>query len=301
MDPQIKNFLDYLLTEKRYSPHTLRSYQNDLLKLDAFVTEKFSEGLNKGEILWAKVPSWVLRGFLAKHFGRLHANSLSRRIAAIRSFFRFLVTRNILTEDISLELQAPKRPKTLPKFLEIEEAYQLMNSPEGSDFIAIRDRAILELFYTAGLRVSELANLKQVDVDLSEKMLRVQGKGNKERVVPMGESAALAIQKYLAVRESQQVSPGHEAFMFLGARGKRIHPSVIAKQLKYYATKIGLPKELSPHMLRHSFATHLLGAGADLRGIQELLGHASLSTTQKYTHISLDKLMDVYDKAHPKA
>lgn len=301
MDVQLEKFLEYLRTEKRYSKHTLRSYENDLKPLEGFIRESFPQAVEQKDLQWDKVPLWVLRGYLAVSFGKLHANSLARRIAAIRSFFRFLVRHKSIKQDLSLELQAPKKPKNLPKFLEVEEAFRLMEMPSEDGFVGLRDRAILELFYTAGLRVSELAGLRQEDLDLPGALVRVKGKGNKERFVPMGQQAREAIQAYLELREGQKIQAGHESFVFLGKQGKKIHPSVIAKQLKDYAAQMGLAKNLSPHMLRHSFATHLLGAGADLRGIQELLGHASLSTTQKYTHISLDKLMDVYDKAHPKA
>ena len=202
---------------------------------------------------------------------------------------------------MTLELAAPKQAQRLPEFLDIEEAFRLMEAPDKNDFASLRDRAILELFYTSGLRVGELAPLKLTALDLKDGMVRVRGKGNKERLVPLGSRAREALEAYFGVRSEIQAHPGHEEYVFIGKRGKQIHPSVITKRLKAYAAKVGVGKNISPHTLRHTFATHLLGGGADLRGIQELLGHASLSTTQKYTHIDLDKLLEVYDKAHPKA
>jgi len=297
----IERFLEHLKTEKRYSAHTLKNYRIDLEDLQAFLKKEFPQYDGGGEIRWNQVPLFALRSYLSRAHSRLKPASLARKIATLRSFYHFMEKYGCIAKNIARELASPKIPKALPKFLDVDEAFRLMEAPAGKDFQGVRDRAILETFYSSGLRVSELAHLKTKQVDLSECLVRVTGKGGKERVVPIGVKAREAIEQYLVLRNQHAVTPGHEEFLFLGQQGKTIHVRVIAKQLEQYCRLLGLGKNVTPHMLRHSFATHLLNGGADLRGIQELLGHASLSTTQKYTHINLDKLMDVYDKAHPKA
>ncbi len=298
---RVEEFLTYLRTEKNCSAHTLRNYAIDLRELAEFLKTQHPEWAKDGEVQWERLPLLPLRAYLARAHGRLKASSLGRRIASLRSFYKFLAKRGLIRRNVALELSAPKLPKTLPKFLDVDEAFRLMELPQGEGFEARRDRAILELFYSSGLRIGELTSLKTPALDLKEGMVRVQGKGRKERLIPVGKKACAALAAYLEVRPQIQAQSGFEDFIFLGKQGKAIHPRVIAKRLRAYALKLGLPKNVTPHMLRHSFATHLMNNGADLRGIQELLGHASLSTTQKYTHISLDKLMDVYDKSHPKA
>jgi integrase/recombinase XerC len=309
LNPKITEYLNYLKTEKQYSSHTLKNYRIDLIEIDAFLRENFSQFTKKDSIAWDKVPLFALRSYFSRVHGRLKVRSISRRMASLRSFYRYMVKRGYLEHNPTLDLAAPKQPQTLPVFLDIEEAFRLMEAPgqginasKGNGaFHSCRDRAILELFYTAGLRVGELTNLKAPDLDLKEGWVRVKGKGRKERLVPVGKRALEAVKKYLEVRSEVSAQAGHEAYLFLGERGRKIHASVITLKLKQYARQVGVGKKLSPHVLRHTFATHLLNGGADLRGIQELLGHASLSTTQKYTHINLDKLLEVYDKAHPKA
>lgn len=297
----LEEFLTYLRTEKNCSPHTLKNYAIDLREVTEFFRQEQPEWIKGGEVCWEELPLLPLRAYLARAHGRLKASSLGRRIASLRSFYKFLAKRGLIKRNIALELSAPKLPKNLPKFLDVDEAFRLMEIPEGDDFVGRRDRAILELFYSSGLRIGELTSLRMAALDISEGMVRVRGKGSKERLIPVGQKAREALTHYLEVRAQIQALSGFEDYVFLGKQGKAIHPSVIAKRLQAYAMKLGLPKNVTPHMLRHSFATHLMNNGADLRGIQELLGHSSLSTTQKYTHISLDKLMAVYDKSHPKA
>ncbi|MCE9625223.1 MAG: tyrosine recombinase XerC [Deltaproteobacteria bacterium] len=298
---RVEEFLNYLRTEKNFSPHTLKNYAIDLREVTEFFVRQQPSWTEGGEVQWEKLDVLPLRAYLAQAHGRLKASSLGRRIATLRSFYKFLAKRGLIERNVTLDLSAPKIPKTLPKFLDVDEAFRLMEIPQGKDFDARRDRAILELFYSSGLRIGELTGLGIPALDLKECMVRVKGKGRKERLIPVGQKACAAVAEYLEARAEIRPQPGHEEFLFLGRQGKAIHPSVIAKRLRQYALKLGLPKNVTPHMLRHSFATHLMNNGADLRGIQELLGHSSLSTTQKYTHISLDKLMDVYDKSHPKA
>jgi integrase/recombinase XerC len=297
----VEEFLNYLKTEKRCSVHTLRNYAIDLREIVEYLKARHPECIEAGEVRWSELTIFPLRSYLGQAHGRLKASSLGRRIASLRSFYKYLAKRGLVKRNVALELSAPKLPKALPKFLDVDEAFRLMEIPEGEGFEARRDRAILELFYSSGIRIGELTALMLTSLDLSQNLVRVRGKGNKERIVPFGPKAAQAIEKYFEVRGSITVQPGHEDAVFLGVQGKPIDPRVVEKMLQKHASKLGLPKKVTPHMLRHSFATHLMNNGADLRGIQELLGHASLSTTQKYTHVSLDKLMEVYDKAHPKA
>jgi integrase/recombinase XerC len=298
---QVEAFLGYLRSEKRCSAHTLKNYAIDLREVAAFLRKNHPQWTKGDEIRWERLPLLPLRSYLAQAYGRLKPSSLGRRIATLRSFYKFLAKRGVVQRNVALELSAPKLPKALPKFLDVDEAFRLMEIPQGQDFVSARDRAILELFYSSGLRIGELTSLRLSALDLKEGMVRVKGKGNKERLIPVGAKACVSVGDYLEIRSQVRPRAGFEEVLFLGEQGKSIHPSVIARRLQRYAQKLGLPKKVTPHMLRHSFATHLMNNGADLRGIQELLGHASLSTTQKYTHISLDKLMEVYDKAHPKA
>jgi integrase/recombinase XerC len=297
----VREFLDHLKHEKRCSAHTIRSYRIDLSEAAGDLKKYFPQWAGGSGVRWEMLPPFALRSYLSRAHGRLKATSLARRIAALRSFFAFLTKQGTIKKNVALELSAPRLPKSLPQFLDVDEAFRLMDAPQGSDFAAVRDKAILEIFYSSGLRIGELSTLKRASVDLQEGMARVQGKGGKERLIPIGRRAVEALQKYSALRSSRTAKAGHEDYLFLGNQGRRIHPSVIAKRLQAFCVKAGLGKKVTPHVLRHTFATHLMNGGADLRGIQELLGHASLSTTQKYTHINLDKLMDVYDKAHPKA
>jgi len=301
LDFEIEEFLRFLKTEKNYSSHTEKNYRIDLREFSAFLRQAFSSCLDGERFRWEKVGLIELRSYLSRKHGELKASSLGRRIATLRSFFSYLKKKKVIERNWALEIKAPKQPKALPKFLDIEETFRLMEAPEGDEVEALRDRAILELFYSSGLRIGELAPLKIQALDLEQAMVRVRGKGRKERLVPVGEKACQALHRYLVARSQWKPKLGFEDTVFLGKQGRGIHPSVIAKRLKHYVRKLGFPKNVTPHVLRHTFATHLMNGGADLRGIQELLGHASLSTTQKYTHINLDKLMDVYDKAHPKA
>lgn len=301
MDPRVKEFLVFLKSEKNYSPHTLKNYGIDLEEITLFLKENFPKFSGTEGINWDQIPIFVLRSYLSRAHGRLKPSSLGRRVATLRSFFRFLAKRGFLDKNITLEITSPKQPKTLPKFLDVDEVFRLMEAPQSVGFDSLRDRAILELFYSSGLRIGELVQLQISSVDLKEGLVRVKGKGRKERLIPVGGKACEAIQNYLALRPEVKPQGGFEEYLFLGKQGKAIHPSVIAKRLQNYVLQLGLPKKVTPHMLRHTFATHLMNGGADLRGIQELLGHSSLSTTQKYTHIHLDKLLAVYDKSHPKA
>ncbi|MCB1214848.1 MAG: tyrosine recombinase XerC [Deltaproteobacteria bacterium] len=300
-DTSILAFLAYLKEEKRFSPLTLKAYAFNLLELEIFIKKSFGNYVQGHQVVWKDLPSLVLRSYLSSLFSRLKARSLARRVGSLRSFYNYLSRQGLVDQNIAREIPYPKTPQDLPRYLEIEEAAYLLDKPLEESFEAKRDRAMWELFYSSGLRASELVALTFSQVDLKEALLRVKGKGSKERLVPIGTKAVEAIKDYLTFRSQVPIQPGYENFIFLGKRGRRIHASVLARQLKKDLVQAGLAAKVTPHGLRHSFATHLLQSGADLRGIQELLGHASLSTTQRYTHISLDKLKSAYDKAHPRA
>lgn len=290
MKDRIERFCTHLTVEKNFSPHTLAAYRTDLDQFAAFVKDELGPAGPEG------VTHLLLRRWLAL-LHRDHAkSSIGRKLAAVRSFFRFLMREGEVRKNPAENISTPKKEKTLPFHLNIDEATALMDAP-GDTLLGLRDRAILETLYSCGFRVSELVSLNVMDVDLIEGLARVVGKGNKERVVPVGSHARKAVADYLAARRD----PAGETPLWLNARGGRLTRRSVARIVDRYILKIASMKKISPHKLRHTFATHLLEAGADLRAIQELLGHASLSTTQKYTHVSIDMLMEVYDKAHPKA
>lgn len=277
----VQDFSEYLKFEKGYSAHTLKNYLADLDHLKAHLKNAD----------WKRVTSTDLRSYLASLFGKLQASSTSRRLSSIRSFYRFLIRKGILESSPAEGLILPKLPKKLPRFLVQDEARQLMDVKSDKS----RDRAILELLYGAGIRVSELVGLNHSDLDLEEGWVKVRGKGNKERVVPLGSKAIEALLDYFKER-GREAAP-----LFVNSGGERLTVRTVQRLVKKSAVLSGILKRTTPHTLRHSYATHLLEEGADLRGIQELLGHTSLSTTQKYTQVSLQHLMEIYDKAHPKA
>lgn len=292
LDQQIQLFTAYLQTERNASPHTLAAYRSDLAQMLAFALH------DKGESVSAQdIDHLFLRRYLAGLAKSTKKSSIGRKLAAIRSFFRFLLRRGIIAKNPAELIATPKKEQRLPFHLDIDQATTLMEAPDVAQKHVLRDRAILELLYSSGLRVSELTGLDFTELDLAGGMVRVTGKGGKERIVPVGCRAQAALQEYIDQREN---NTGKGA-VFLNTRGDRINRRNVARIVRAHVAQIAAFKEISPHTLRHTFATHMLEGGADLRAIQELLGHASLSTTQKYTHVSIDRLMEVYDKAHPKA
>jgi len=274
------------------SPHTLAAYRRDLEQLAEFVASESGRAAGVGD-----VDHLLLRRYLALLGKRAKKSSVGRKLAAIRSFFRFLVRQGVVAKNPAELIATPRKENRLPFHLDIDQVTTLVEAPQDDDKHALRDRAILEMLYSSGLRVSELTGLAIGDLDLSGGMVRVLGKGGKERIVPVGSRALEAIRKYL---EGRGDLAGAGA-LFLNTRGQRINRRSVARIVDEHVLRIAAFKRISPHILRHTFATHMLEGGADLRAIQELLGHASLSTTQKYTHVSIDRLMEVYDKAHPKA
>jgi integrase/recombinase XerC len=288
LNKYIDQFIDFLKAEQGVSLHTLRAYTKDLTELSLFLKKKPKD-----------IDNLDIRSFLASlHHKKLKKSSISRKLATVRSFFKFLHREGYVKKNPAKLVSSPKVPKNLPRFLTIDEAFSLMDTPQGETFRPTRDKAILELLYSSGLRVSELTLLNIGDLDIKESLIRVKGKGRKERIVPIGSKAMEAIQNYLPERISlKKKSPA----LFLNNLGGRLTQRSVRRILLYYSRMINLKGGLSPHTLRHTFATHLLHEGADLRSIQELLGHSSLSTTQKYTHVDIRHLTEVYDKAHPMA
>jgi integrase/recombinase XerC len=292
MHKHIFDFLAYLKNERNVSPHTLRGYLSDLEQLSAFL----------GDTGLSTVNHQALRRFIAHLMqGDVKKSSLARKLSAIRSFFRYLNREGILTNNPARLVSTPRREKRLPAVLTADDAQRLMESPNekrpGEHATVMRDRAVLETLYSTGIRASELVGMNREDIDRSGNLIRVRGKGRKERIVPIGAKAREAIDAYLDItsRSAETIA------VFTGPSGNRLTARTVQRILENHRKQLGLSQKASPHTLRHSYATHMLESGADLRAIQELLGHASLSTTQRYTHVNLDSLMEVYDKAHPKA
>jgi integrase/recombinase XerC len=296
----IDDFLRMLAVEENASPHTLRNYASDLAQFVAFAAEQQA-------CAPAALPAGVLDDRLTRAFlvGRLRRNaksSAARKLSALKRFARYLVQRGTLAADPTVSIAAPKAAKRLPAHLTVDDMFRLLEAPDLASAAGRRDRALLEVIYSAGLRVSEAVGLDWDDLDASLGIVRVRGKGRKERVVPIGSHALSALTGYRDTIPVLCRRGVHDRkAVFLNCRGGRLTARSVARSLDTYCVRSGLAAKISPHALRHSFATHLLGAGADLRAIQELLGHASLSTTQKYTHVNLDHLMATYDKAHPRA
>ena len=294
-DSALGLFSRHLASEKGRSPETVRAYLADLAA--------FAQHL---EATWkianvTQVDRLHVRGFLAEQFGRIKKVSVGRKLAAIRTFFRFLVRERLVAANPAAGIRAPKRDKPLPRALSVDDMDRFFSRNTG---MGKRDSAIFELLYSSGLRISELTGLRVQDLDLKSGWVRVVGKGNKERYVPVGSRAAKALESYLPVREVlATIQPGmaNSGRLFLNSRGGPLSSRSVRRILKAYLESAGLTRDASPHTFRHSFASHLLQGGADLRSIQELLGHTSLSTTQRYTRVDLGRLMEVYDRAHPRS
>jgi integrase/recombinase XerC len=292
MQKHIFDFLTYLRNERNVSPHTLRSYHSDLEQLSTFLGDK--------EL--SAADHQTLRRFIAHLMqGEVKKSSIARKLSAIRTFFRYLNREGILTSNPARLVATPRREQRLPAVLTADDAIRLMESPKAKKpadhDTMLRDRAVLETLYSTGIRASELIGMNREDIDRHDSLIRIRGKGRKERIVPVGTKALDAIDAYLG----RLAGSSDIAAVFLGPSGKRLTARTVQRILENHRKQLGLQQKASPHTLRHSFATHLLESGADLRAIQELLGHASLSTTQRYTHVNLDSLMEVYDKAHPRA
>jgi integrase/recombinase XerC len=315
MRTAIEEYLTYLRAERDASVHTLRNYRVDLEQFLVYLQERGASG---GSPSPEAVDHLAIRGFLARlHGAHLAKSSVGRKLATLRSFFRFLCRQGRLSANPAKLVQGPRLPVRTTPHLSVDEMVQLLTrssamaagdgsaGTKGADALRARDRAILELLYAAGLRIGELVGLNLADVDLQEGFARVRGKGRKERIVPVGRPAREALRAYLDLRDGLHPGaanrPKDAEAIFLNRRGGRITTRSVSRIVLKHLMASGLGKKITPHGLRHSFATHLLNAGADLRAIQELLGHAQLRTTQRYTHVGLDKVLEVYDRAHPRA
>jgi integrase/recombinase XerC len=288
MQEHINRFIRYLEVERGVSAHTVRAYRKDLEEFSAYAASK-PENTDLIDI----------RGFIAAQINKgLSKITVSRRLSSIRSFFKYLHREGYIAANPAKLVSNPKIPKMLPRFLSVDEVFSLIERPEGIGFITVRDRAILELLYSSGLRVSELSGLNVDDLNIRESLVKIRGKGKKERIVPVGSKAVNAVKSYLVERMLRR---SRDKALFLNRMGTRLTDRGVRRIVVKYARASAMTGHVGPHVLRHSFASHLLQGGADLRVIQELLGHASLSTTQKYTHLDITHLMDIYDKAHPLA
>ncbi len=287
----VGEFIQYLGEERNYSEHTVKAYATDLNGFMQFLGNIESPD---------DVDHLAIRGYLS-HLQQdgIQRSTVLRKLSTLRSFYKYLRARGYVQTDPTLPVATPRDEKRLPQFLEVPEVEALLNAPDVSTLLGLRDRAILELMYSTGMRVGELVALDVDLLDAQEALIRVEGKGKKERLVPVGRMAMEALRSYLARRDEWLRSP--ESALFLSEYGTRLTARSIHKRIVKYVALAGIKKHVSAHTLRHSFATHLLNAGADLRVVQELLGHASLSTTQIYTHVTTERLKQVYDKAHPRA
>jgi integrase/recombinase XerC len=303
MDELIERYLRYLQYERNASPHTVRNYRSDLVQFRNFLTQ----GQPSSQVSLEAIDALCIRGFLAFLYEKEKKKaSIARKLAAIRAFFKFLSREGALAENPAAAVSTPKLARTLPRIMSEEEMNDFLDrvgqAAQSGDAALVRDRAILELLYASGLRVSELTGLDLRNVNFGDGIVLVRGKGDKERIVPFGSKARDALTAYLPVREKVlRENKATAAGLFLNARGGRLTPRSVDRLLKNYLRRFGPNVKASPHSLRHAFASHLLAEGADLRAIQEMLGHKSLATTQKYTQVSIKQLMEVYDKTHPKA
>jgi integrase/recombinase XerC len=301
----IDSYIKALKTQKGYSEHTVRNYRSDLEQFLRFLKEKGGgEGRGEQEPAIESIDFVTIREYFGNLFSAARRTTVARKMSAVKSFFAFLEKRGLIRNNVAADLTAPRQEKYIPTYLPVDEMFRLLQRPDQGHPLGLRDLAILEILYSCGLRVSELVGLDIKSIDFDQRLVRVLGKGNKERIVPVGKEAVKAVRRYLeATLRLRKKAGGHAGTgpLFINARGSRLSTRGVGNIVKKYGKEGGLMLDISPHALRHTFATHLLDGGADLRSVQELLGHVSLSTTQKYTHVSLDKLMEVYDKAHPRS
>lgn len=295
----LSKFITYLEVEKNCSPYTLSSYRKDLNAFSEFMTKRAGTAF-----LWQQVSPLAVRGYLAELNEKQYARrTIARRISALRSFFKFLVREAIIESSPLAKVRTPKLEKRLPAFLDEIEINELLDMPDKSKLLGVRDQAVLEMLYATGCRVSELVGLSTERIDLGNRYVLLLGKGNKERLVPVGHTCCQALEAYYPVRSQlmqKYHQPEHE-FIFVNSRGGPLTDRSVRRILDKYIKALAIHKNVSPHTIRHSFATHLLEHGADLRAVQELLGHANLSTTQIYTHVTTERVAAVYKKNHPRA
>ncbi len=311
--PLVKSFLDYLKFERHFSDYTVRSYGADLYQFGHFIAGQIGTSYSNAERIgttdealdakFIRCETMTIREFLAYLTAQNYTKSTTaRKLATLRSFYKFLIRRGQLSVNPLSTIRTPKQERRLPKCLDLEQIQKLLEAPGEGDILCVRDKAMLEVLYSSGIRVSELVDLETQDIDLTEGVLRVTGKGRKERLTPIGSQAILALKRYFGVRQADpKMNTQYTHKVFLNKHGEPLSTRSVRRKLDKYLSIAGLDPGISPHTLRHSFATHLLNNGADLRSVQELLGHQSLSTTQVYTHLTTKRMKEVYDSAHPRA
>ena len=290
----IESFMLTLEKERNFSLHTIKAYKNDLNRFNYFLDNTLSRKK------LAKINRNDIRKFLAEEYDNGYSSkTVARRLATIKSYFKYLVKTELIQENISIHINSPKVPKKLPNFVDKNLIDTLMKTPSLDTHIGIRDRAVLELFYSTGMRLSELVNMNIGDFEINKKLIRVIGKGNKERMIPYGRTAENAIKNYLKIRNLSLKPAFANKPLFVNSSEKRISKRTIQRRMNNYIKLVADGKRIGPHLLRHTFATHLLDNGADIRAVKDLLGHSSLSSTQIYTHVSIEKLKKDYTQAHP--
>jgi integrase/recombinase XerC len=311
--PLVQQFLDYLKLERHFSDYTVKSYGADLQQFAQFLAGEIGQqspeprlNVTFPETLDEKFTNCApltVREFLNYLYGQNYTKSTTaRKLATLRSFFKFLIKRGLVATSPLASIRTPKQEKRLPKCLDLEQVQKLLDAPGDADVLSARDKAMLEVLYSTGIRVSELVSLEAGDIDLQEGVLRVTGKGRKDRLTPIGSQAIKALQRYFELKNTDPRMQGNNTSrIFLNKHGQALSTRSVRRKLDKYLVQAGLDPGISPHTLRHSFATHLLNNGADLRSVQELLGHQSLSTTQIYTHLTTSRVKEAYDSAHPRA
>jgi len=301
----IGSYIESLATEKGFSANTCRAYLHDLEEFFSFLNTNENSGTRRTEdakpVGRLRVESLMIRRYLGYVHKKNAKSTVARKLSAIRSFYSYLIKRGLIEDNPAEMISTPKQRKTIPSYLPVDEMFRLLDSIQTETLFGLRNRAIFETLYSSGIRVSELAGMNISDVDFARSLIRVMGKGGKHRIVPIGQKALEAINAYRnQLRRETGNASGDEGPLFLNKDRGRLTTRSIARILNKLVDACGLISPVSPHALRHTFATHMLDAGADLRTVQELLGHKSLSTTQKYTHVSIDRLMKTYDRAHPR-
>ena len=300
MEKAIQEFKNYLLVEKNASPNTLDGYLTDIAQFQEFLTRS-GHAVESSAIQIEKIDRLAVRSFMGYLYEKKYsATTMRRKLSTLSSFFRFLCREGYVKNNVANTVPAPRMQNKLPAYFSVDDMFRLLQLPQGEGFLPVRDRALLELFYSCGLRISELVGLTVENTNLDSRTVKVLGKGGKERLLPLGRQCVEALKTYLNARMDKTQKSGTDQ-LFLNHRGAGITVRGVRKVVDKYIKQGNFAGGVSPHSIRHSFATHLLEGGADLRSIQELLGHSSLSTTQKYTHLTLDRLSETYDKAHPRA
>lgn len=303
IDEMIDSFIETLASEKGYSANTCRAYRNDLVEFASFAAEDtVSNGKEEDKMpfMVEDTDHLMIRGYLGFLHKRNKKKSIARKLSALRSFFRYLVRQGIIQNSPADLILTPKQDQNIPAYLTVDEMFRLLDSIRTDTLPGLRNRAIFETMYSTGIRVSELSGLNGSSIDFGQSVIKVFGKGSKERIVPIGRKAMDAIRAYMEKLRGETGTLNENGPLFLNKNKGRLTTRSVARILENFVREFSISVPVSPHALRHSFATHMLDAGADLRVVQELLGHKSLSTTQKYTHVSIDRLMETYDKAHPR-